>query len=82
MNFFEFLSFLLNFCSLFFALFAVLVKKGDFFVHVVYLTLKKQGLKKNFLEGWYTYKTKIICYNILSRAEDLVSAECEQQRNG
>ena len=80
--FWKFFSILLNFCQRTKPIFAILVKKGCFFVQFVYLHLKKRGVSEIFLEGYHTYKSKIICYNIISRMQKQIqNAEFRMQNS-
>ena len=77
-----FFTILLNRCLHTKPVFAILVKMGCFFVQFVYLNHKKGGVSKIFLEGYHTYKPKIICYNMISRTQGecrVQSAECRVQ---
>ena len=40
------------------AFFAVLMKNGHFFVQFVYFHRQKRAIRKEFLEGYHTYKSK------------------------
>ena len=77
-----FFTILLNRCLHTKPVFAILVKMGCFFVQFVYLHHKKWGFWNDFLEGYYTYKPKKNCYNMVSRTGNrMQNAKCRIKSN-